>query len=150
MEPMLQDDAEKLFARALDALQAGETPSALAFLERALKLHDNPSWHSYLGYCIAKERGQVKKGIDLCNASLRHEPGNAVHHLNLAKVHLVAKQKSESLDALRQGMAAGGSPEIAELLERLGTRKPPVIPFISRDNFLNKYLGMLLAKMHLR
>ena len=62
MEPSREEEAEKLFARAVDALSAGETPSALALLERGLKLDDNRSWYSYLGYCIAKERGQVKKG----------------------------------------------------------------------------------------
>jgi len=149
MEPGAED-AEKIFARALDALAAGETTSALALLERALKQGDNPSWHSYLGFCIAKERGQVKKGSDLCLSCIKSEPHNPAHYLNLSKVQVIAGQKSEALGVLRQGMSVGGSPEILALLVRLGTRKPPVLSFLSRDNPLNKWLGMILGRLGLR
>jgi len=134
----------------MDALAAGETPSALALLERALKLDDNRSWHSYLGYCIAKERGQVKKGSDLCLDSLECEPENPVHFLNLAKVHLVAGSKNEALETLRKGMSLGGNPAIVALLERIGKRKPPVLSFLARANPVNRVLGLLLDKMRLR
>jgi tetratricopeptide (TPR) repeat protein len=150
MELTPVEDGERLFGRALDALAAGETLSALALLEQALKLRDNPSWHSYLGYCIAKERGQVKKGCDLCLASLKLEPENPVHYLNLAKVHQIAGHKPEALGVLRDGMSVGGSKEILALLDEMGTRKPPVLSFLSRDNPLNKGLGMILNRMGLR
>src|SRR6185369_15373086 len=112
MDPTSVAEGDKLFNRALEALAAGETPAALALLERALKQNDNPAWHSYLGYCIAKERGQLKKGADLCHAAMGLEPGNPVHYLNLAKVHLVGGVKREALGVLREGMALGGSREI--------------------------------------
>jgi Flp pilus assembly protein TadD len=134
----------------LDALAAGETQSALALLERALKQRDNASWHSYLGYCLAKERGQVKKGIDLCAASMKFEPENPLHYLNLAKVHLIAGHKSEALGILRAGMAVGGGEEIIAFLERMGTRKPPVLSFLARDNPLNKGLGIFLNWLGVR
>ena len=143
-------DAEKLFGRVLDAMAVGDTQSALALLERALKQSDNPSWHSYLGYCIAKERGQVKKGRELCLAALKLEPESSVHYLNLAKVHMIAGQKSEALHVLREAMAVGGSEEIVALFRELGARKPPVLSFLSRDNPLNKGLGMVLSRMGLR
>jgi len=150
MELRAEAEEEKLFSRALDALAAGETPSALALLERALKLNDNRAWHSYLGYCIAKERGQVKKGSDLCRASLAFEPENPAHFLNLAKVHLVAGLKKEALEALRKGMSVGGSPAIISLLEQIGNRKPPVLSFLPRANPANRVLGLLLDKLGLR
>jgi Tfp pilus assembly protein PilF len=134
----------------MNALAAGETTSALALLERALKLGDNRSWHSYLGYCIAKERGQVKKGSDLCIASMEQEPENPVHYLNLAKVHLVAGRKPEALGVLREVMSRGGSKEILALLGEIGTRKPPVLHFLPRGNPLNKLLGLMLERLRLR
>jgi predicted Zn-dependent protease len=150
MELSSQTEAEKLFSRALDALAAGETPSALALLERALKLSDNRGWYSYLGYCIAKERGQVKKGSDLCNAALELEPENPAHFLNLAKVHLVAGQKTAALDVLRKGQSLGGSPEIITLLDQIGKRKPPILSFLPRGNPVNRVLGLLLDRVGLR
>ena len=134
----------------MDALAAGETPAALALLERALKQNDNRSWHSYLGYCIAKERGQVKKGSDLCLASMELEPENPVHYLNLAKVHLIAGHKPAALGVLRQGMSLGENREILALLSEIGNRKPPVLSFLPRRNLLNRALGMLLRRMGLR
>ncbi|GFO64208.1 tetratricopeptide repeat protein [Geomonas paludis] len=150
MEPVPQEDAEKLFSRALAAFSAGEYQAALAQLERALKLEDNPLLHSYLGLCIAKERGQVKKGRELCLASLELEPENPVHYLNLARVHQVARDKPQALEALRKGMSVGGSEEIKALLATLGTRKPPPLRFLSRDHFLNKWLGIALSRVGLR
>ena len=150
MEPGMEAEGEKLFGRALDALAAGEIPSALALLERALKLTDNPCWYSYLGYCIAKERGQVKRGSELCLASLELEPGNPAHYLNLAKLHLVAGQKNEALRVLREGMPLDQSQGIAALLNQIGTRKPPVFSFLPRSNPLNKLVGLLLERLRLR
>ena len=150
MEPSLEAEGEKLFNRALEALAAGETPSALALLERALKLSDNRCWYSYLGYCISKERGQVKKGIDLCRTSLEVEPKNSAHFLNLAKVHLVAGQKPEALRVLREAMSLGGGEGISSLLNEIGKRKPPVFSFLARGNPINKMLGLLLERTGLR
>lgn len=150
MELMPQDDPGKLCQRALEALSAGDPQAALPLLERAFKVQDNQALHSYLGYCIAKERGQVRKGRDLCHASLEVEPQNPAHHLNLAKVHQIAGQKPEAIAALRKGMETGGSPEILALLNQLGTRKPPPIRFLSRDNPLNKWIGIALGRIGLR
>lgn len=150
MDLKSSEESEKLFKRAVDALSTGETPSALAFLERALKESDNPSWHSYLGYCIAKERGQWKRGSELCLFSLDLEPENPAHYLNLAKVYVIAGQKPDALRVLREGMAAGGNDEIRALLSVMGMRKPPVLRFLSRDHFLNKWLGLILSRIGLR
>ncbi|GFO60379.1 hypothetical protein GMST_27040 [Geomonas silvestris] len=144
------EEAVKLYGRAVAALDAGETSSALAFLERALKISDNACWYSYLGYCIAKERGQVRKGAELCGTALQQEPENPAHFLNLAKIHLVAGKKDEALQALREGMSCGGNSEIATLLEKIGTRKPPVFSFLSRDHALNRVAGLVFDRLKLR
>jgi len=150
MERATVGEGERLFSLALEALAAGETQSALALLERALTQSDNGSWHSYLGYCIAKERGQVKKGGELCLASMKLEPDNPAHYLNLAKVHLVAGHKPEALAVLRQGMSLGGGSEVQVLLASIGARKPPVLSFLPRDNPLNRVLGLMLNRLGLR
>jgi predicted Zn-dependent protease len=150
MDTGSEAEAARLFDRAVDALAAGETPSALALVERALKLNDNRSWYSFLGYCMAKERGQVKKGIELCNASLEVEPQNPVHYLNQARIQLVSGDKNEALRFLREGMAQGGSPGIVALLDQIGTRNPPVLSFLPRKNPVNRLLGLLLERTRLR
>ena len=149
-QPGSTGGAEKEFAQAQAALAAEDTLTALSHLEKALKLRDHPGWYSYLGYCIARERGQHRKGVDLCRESLKAEPDQPAHFFNLGRVHLASGDKQEALRVLREGMARGESPELARLLERLGTRRPPVIPALSRSHLLNRCLGLILSRLGLR
>lgn len=145
-----KESAEREFGLALAALAAENTQAALVHIEKALKLRDAPEWYSYLGFCIARQRGQHRKGLELCQASLAVEPDNPVHFLNLGMVHLTKGDKSEALRVLRQGMAKGGSPELEAQLDRLGMRKGAVIPMLSRKNLINRYLGILFNRLGLR
>ncbi|GAC1448702.1 MAG: tetratricopeptide repeat protein [Desulfuromonadaceae bacterium] len=136
--------------RAREALAARQTLAALAHLEKALKLQDNPSWYSYLGYCIAKQRGQIKKGIDLCLISLELEREEPVHYLNLGNIYLVSGNKSEALRVFREGIVRGNNEEIQSILDEIGMRKPPIIKSLPRNNPVNRFLGIFLSKIGLR
>lgn len=149
-EVSLEKRAELEFTQALAALAAEDVKSALPHMEKALRLRDAPEWYSYLGYCIARQRGQHRKGLELCQASLAAEPDNPVHFLNLGRIHLTKGDKNEALRIWREGMTKGGSPELVQQLERLGTRKRSVLPFLGRNNPLNLYLGILLSRLGLR
>jgi tetratricopeptide (TPR) repeat protein len=136
--------------RARESLAARQTLAALAHLEKALKLQDNPSWYSYLGYCIAKQRGQIKKGIDLCLSSLELEREELVHYLNLGNIHLVSGNKSEALRVFRKGIVSGDHEEIQRILDEIGMRKSLIIRSLPRNNPVNRFLGILLGKIGLR
>ena len=144
------ENAAKEFALGVAALAADDTLTALAHLERALKLHDHPGWYSYLGYCIARERGQHRKGRELCLGSLAVEPDRPAHYCNLGRVQMISGDREDALRVLREGMAKGGSPEIIRFLDTLGRRTPPLFPSLSRGNPLNRYLGLLLKRLGLR
>ena len=150
MNPETGIIAQREFDRAQQELDQNNILAALACLERALGIWDDPLWHSRLGFCIAKQRGQLTKGFELCRGAIEHDPDNPIHHLYLGKVYLVAGNTFEALQAFRQGMICGGSPELERMLDTIGTRKPPVISFLSRDNLLNKFLGIILARLGLR
>jgi predicted Zn-dependent protease len=143
--------AEKEYAKAVKELCNGKTLSALASLEIAIRNFDNPEWHSMLGFCIAKERGHVTKGLELCKKSIERAPENPDHYYFLGKLYLVAKNKTEAFNILRQGMlATNNHPIIQNLLVELGPRKQPVIPWLDRNHQLNKYLGIFFTKIGLR
>jgi len=78
------------------------------------------------------------------------EPDNPVHFLNLGRVYLAKGDKAEALRTWREGMAKGGSPELVQQLERLGTRNRPALPVLARKNPINRYLGILLTRLGLR
>jgi tetratricopeptide (TPR) repeat protein len=150
MEPESVAIAEKEFLRARKELDEGNVLAALACLEKAMKISDDPRWHSCLGFCIAKERGHITRGLELCRTAIEQDPENAVHYLYLGKVHLVAGNKVDALKVLRQGMQKEASPEIAAQLASIGMRKSPIISALSRDNLLNKLLGFILNRLGLR
>lgn len=150
MDPHSGVIAQKEFEQGQRELDRGNVLAAMACLERALAIWDNPLWHSRHGYCIAKERGHLTRAFELCRSAIEHDPRNPVHHLYLGKVYLIAGNQYEALQALRQGMILGGLPEIEKILAAIGTRKPPVITALSRDSLLNKYLGIILGRLGLR
>ena len=149
-QPIGAAAAEKEFALALTALASDDTLTALYYVERALKLHDHPGWYSSLGLCIAKERGQQRRGLELCQESLTAEPDNPDHFLNLGRIYLLMGDKTAALQVLREGMARGGSAQLALVLNSLGERKPPVISLLPRHHSLNRWLGLLLHWLRLR
>lgn len=150
MKPRAGEDGVLEFERARRAVAMDNTVAGLASIEKALSCNDNMRWYSYLGYCVAKERGQVSRGTELCMLSLEHDPGNPAHYVNLGKILLLSGKKSEALRTLRDGMAQGGSTELITLLNQFGNRKSPVLPFLPRTNSLNKFLGLLLHRIGLR
>ena len=147
---MKESEAKKEFSKGLKALHEGNSLAALVCFEKASRLDDRPDYSSYFAFCVAKERGQVQKGILLCREAMEREPENTIHYLNLGRIHLVAGDKQEALRVFRNGLAHGPDPEIIELLDTIGTRKPPIIGFLGRDNPINKYLGKLLSKFGFR
>lgn len=147
---MTEAEAETLFQRGVKALEEGKSLSALTCFEKAYETGREPVYSSYFGFCIAKERGQVQKGMLLCRGALDKEPENGVHFLNLGRILLLAGNKEEALDTLRKGLGHGPNEEILGLLDSIGRRSRPPIPYLSRDNPINKYLGKMLGKLGLR
>jgi len=150
MKPRAIEDGVLEFERARRAIAMDNTVAGLAGIEKALSLNDNKGWYSYLGYCVARERGQVSRGADLCMISLEHDPNNPEHYLNLGKIRLLSGNRAEALRILREGVARGENAEIMAVLNEFGKRKSPVIPFLPRSNPLNKFLGLILRRIGLR
>lgn len=147
---MSDAEAEKEFSKGLKALRDGNSVVALTCFEKAAGMASRPEYSSFLGFCIAKERGQVRTGIRLCRDALEKEPENAVHYLNLGRIHLAAGDKQEAIRVFREGLGHGPNREITALLDHIGTRKPPVISSLSRSNPVNKFLGKLLNRLGFR
>lgn len=147
---MAARDARKEFDNGLILFKAGSILRALGHFERSMEAQPTPLCASYYAYCMAKERGHVTKGVALCREALTQEPGNPVHYLNLARIHLLGPNKEDALKVLREGIQHAPDPELAALLAVVGVRKPPVMSFLHRDNPINKFLGILLTRLGMR
>ncbi|MGD0585301.1 MAG: tetratricopeptide repeat protein [Oryzomonas sp.] len=147
---MADIDARKEFDNGLALFKAGNILRALGHFEKAMTEHPTSLCASYYGYCMAKERGHVKKGIALCREALEKDPGTPVHYLNLARIHLLGQNKDEAMTVLREGMQHAPDPEIKDLLDIIGFRKPPVVSSLPRNHPINRYLGLILSRLGLR
>lgn len=142
--------ANELFEKGLARLRDDDLLGALACFEKAYSLKKTPEIQSYLGFCVAIERGKITEALTLCNGAIAHEPDNPVHYLNLGKVYLKADRRTDAIETLRKGLSFGDNAEIRFILESLGIRKKPAFSFLPRNNFLNRYIGLLLHHLKLR
>ncbi len=147
---MSDHEAEKLFTKGLYAFNQGRTLTALALFEKAITIKSNPLYLSHLAVCIAKERGQVRKAISICKETIKQEPQNSFHYLNLGRIYLLAGNKPEAARAFRDGLNYEANQQIINELNKLVARKPPVFPFLKRESFINKYAGLVLTTLRLR
>jgi len=137
------DIAQAKFDQALQELDRNDVLAALDCLEIATRLWNNPAWYSRLGFCIAAQRGHFNRAIELCHAAIEHDPKNPLHYLYLGKIYLGAGNKSAALHYFQQGLILDGDPEFERMLDAFSTRKSPVISLCSRENPLNKFMGII-------
>jgi tetratricopeptide (TPR) repeat protein len=151
-ERVLSGDAVELFNKGREAFKLGKILEALAFFEKSLKIEpENPICQSFLGVCIAYERGQIAEAKNLCEEALKKDPHKIENYLNLGRVYLIAGLKLRAIEIFRKGLKIDNkNPEIIAELQALGLRKRPVISSLSRDHFLNKYLGIILSRLGFR
>ena len=139
-------EAEEFFTRGMEALRNGNNGEALDLLEKAVSLDRKPAYCAALAICLARGKGEFKRAISLCKEAIKNDPKNSALFLNLGRVHILAGQKKDAIRIFNMGLRHEENRDILFELNRLGYRKPPVIPFLKRDNPLNKYLGKLLHK----
>jgi tetratricopeptide (TPR) repeat protein len=142
--------AKEFFEKGRAFLKEDNTLAALSCFEKAYSRAKLPGIQSYLGLCLAVERGQVKEGIALCREAIAGDAGNPVHYLHFGKIYLREKRREEAIELFRKGLSFGDNEEIRHILDTLGTRKKPLFPFLPRNHFLNKYSGKLLRLLRLR
>lgn len=132
-------------AEGLLAFAARDLTGAHLAFERAHRLRPRePRAMSWYGVTLVLVEKNITLGVSLCEAGLRPRPDNPELLLNLARVHLALRQRERAARALTRGLAAcPDHPALLAAREALGTRRPPVIPFLSRDNLLNRVLGRL-------
>lgn len=138
---------QKRYELALERIRDDDYKGAIGFLEDNIKYGGrSPASLSLLGALMAKSGGNLKKAEKLCKEAIELEGDKSEYYLNLAHVYIKRKWKSKVMQALRAGIEIDPeNREIVKLLNEFCTRKKPPIPFLSRSNFFNKFLGKLIA-----
>jgi Flp pilus assembly protein TadD len=134
---------EDLFQQGLVLFQRGDYPDALARFHSA---HDAEPDHararSYLGVCVAICERRLEPSLALCTSASKQEFFNPEVYLNLARVYLQFGFKTEGCRFLMRGqMIEPANAEIRLAMEQLGARTDPVLRFLPRHHFINRWLG---------
>ncbi len=97
-------------------------------------------YRSWLG--VSQAMTGDEGGVVLCRLAANGEERDAYVLLNLAKAELARGDRTKALRALERGLAVEASHKgLIEMMERLDRRRRPAIPFLSRNNVLNKLIG---------
>jgi len=97
---------------------------------------------SYYGLCLALGRREYADAIDYCKVPLKTTFANPDHHANLALVYLRRDDREKAVRILHAGLRMQPNHvRTNQILNAIGKRQKPVLPFLSRDNPLNIWLG---------
>jgi tetratricopeptide (TPR) repeat protein len=112
--------------------------------------NETPEMLSLMGYSLAKESGQLKEGIALCEKAISLNPHYCEHYLNLGRIYLLANKKDPAIRIFKTGLRIQKDPRIINELRSLGIRKPPFLKSLSRDHMLNVIAGKMFKLLKLR
>ena len=143
------------FDEVQQLLREGKGSAALSILRHALdRFPADPFLLSYYGCLLAVVEHKAKEGIRICEDALTSlgtsmpfgsEFFYPAFYLNLGRAYMKGGRKKEAIQAFHQGLQH--DPHNSDILweiKKIGTRNKPLMPFLSRKNPINKYIGMLL------
>ena len=131
------------FRLGTEALNARNYPAAHRYLQAAVERERTADHLSQYALALVHHTGNLHAAVALCQEAVKKEPRDAEQYLRMGTVYLVGGRKREAVRILNLGLRVGRHPGITRLLQILGQRKRPVLPFLSRNNPLNKYLGKI-------
>jgi Flp pilus assembly protein TadD len=137
------------FKQGVRMLRDSHPHNALAHFRKAVDLDQhNPYYISFVGVSLARAERKWEPALKLCELALSMKRNEPQLYLNLAEVYTAAGRREEALITLDRGLASLG-PQVRIQQERLklGRRRSPALPFLDRQNFLNRCLGALRHRL---
>ncbi len=137
--------ARSEFKRGLMLLRGRCPHMALPHMRRALALEENnPDYLSYFGVAIALAEKKWATAELYCRTALLSKQDEARFHVNLAQVYLGAGRWQCAVQTLKMGLqCAKRRCLLIRALCRLVVRRSPLLPFLGRKHFFNRYLGIV-------
>ena len=146
--------AEKSFSKGVESVAKGDFLSGLAYFEAAIELAKKvekiappPKYLSHYGLCLAMVSTKTQTALELCESAVAVEFYNPDLFHNLARVNLRMGRRDRAYPVLLRGLQLHpGHRGIQRDLRTLGIRRRPLLPFLSRGNPVNRFLGALFRE----
>jgi len=150
---MLVHSAEESFQQGMQCLAAGKNRESLALFEAAIQLEQRFSrsrpqarYLSYYGLVLGLTRHEIREGLRFCREAVSLESYHPDLRCNLGRVLMRAGRRKEAYKSFQRGLQLQADhPGLVLAVRRLGIRQRPVLPFLSRSNALNVFLGKIRA-----
>ncbi len=133
---------------AVFMLKKGHPEEAVKVLEALYEAGGrSPACLSLLGLSLAKAGGDLVRAERFCLVAIEKEFYWAHFYRNLAEVYLLWGKKSRAIRTIERGLKIDRNSQVLlNELKKLGFRRRPPLPFLSRANLLNRFLGKKLKK----
>ena len=142
---------------AIILLRQGKDKEALQLLKDGLTVFPNePLLISYYGSLYSQVEKKTREGVRICRDAISklndlppvsRESLYPIFYLNLGRAYLGGNKKREAFRAFNIGLKSDpANTNIITEIDKIGKRKKPVLPFLGRNNSMNKYLGLFLGK----
>lgn len=143
------DEATRLFDKALALIKRGYPAEAMECLEQTISLGQKSSaCYSWLGVAMARSKWDMAKAEEFCKMAVKKDFYVPQYYINLSEVYKLKGNKAKAIETLEAGLKLDSENKaILKELYKFGVRQPPVIPFLSRGNPINKNLGIILSKI---
>lgn len=149
MAAMEETSHNELAQRGIDLCRKGDWQRGLQLLAMVADQKEAGAelpgtFYTYLGYGIARYDRRVREGLALCEHGVKREFYQPDNFFNLARTYMLANQRRKAIETVIAGRQVDRRHTgLARLHKELGIRRPPVLPFLSRDHFLNRLFGRM-------
>ncbi len=130
-----------------EAFARDNTLLALYHFDQIPAAERTPETLSSLAVCVAREKNNLRRALELCGEALERERNNPLHYLHLGRIYILAKKKHLAIMTFRRGLRHGRHQGLIDELQRLGRRRSPHFPALGRKHPLNKFLGLLSHRL---
>lgn len=142
-------DPAEVAWRGIELCRQGDWTEGLYWLSLAAGVKqdstDLPSlFYAYLGYGIARYQGKTRDGVKLCRHAIELEFYQPENYYFLAQTYLLLGDRRSASDAIERGLQVDSDHDgLRTLKNELGLRRPPVVAFLPRKHFVNRFLGQV-------
>jgi Tfp pilus assembly protein PilF len=135
--------------RAGHFLKQGRVDSAEAALRQGLeRVPDHPECTAYLAVCLAAGQRKFVTAEKLVRNIISNNPYDPTAWYALGRVNLLGGRREQAFQNFRKArQVSRDDAQVAAIVAEMDPRRGPMLPFLSRDNFLNIILGRLRARL---
>lgn len=126
----------------------GRFTEALDAFDKDILFTHYPLALSCYALCLAEVDANYERALSLSVAASEKEFYNPEIYQNLGRILLLTGQKTSAIKVFRKGLKFDtGHAGLRSEIHKLGLRRKPVVTFLPRQNFVNRFFGALSYKV---